>query len=197
MSEIHFHRRNLPHLYSAEGIYFITFRLADSLPQSKVAEIKLAIENKELKDVKSFERLLKKYDNLLDSGHYGNKYLLNSKMAEICKQTLHYPDKKDYNLICYCIMPNHVHLVFELLKMNKGISKIMQSIKRISARKSNQILNRTGKFWQDESYDRLVRDDKELYFIIRYVLMNPVNAGFTDDWNSWKYSYCIKEYIVL
>ena len=197
MPEIHFHRRNLPHIYSDEGIYFITYRLADSLTQNKVAEIKSAIENKGLKDVEKFKRLLKKYDNLLDSGLYGNKYLLNPQVSEICKYTLHYADGKEYKLICYCIMPNHIHLVLELLRGNKGISKIMQAVKRISARKSNQILNRTGKFWQDESYDRLVRDDKELYFIIRYVLMNPVNSGLIINWSDWKYSYCHPEYIVL
>ena len=197
MPEKHFHRRNLPHLYFNEGIYFITYRLANSLPQNKVAEIKSAINNKELNYDFYFKRLLKRYDGILDSGNYGIKYLLNPQVSEICKYTLHYPDKKDYNLICYCIMPNHVHLVFELLKKNKGINKIMQSIKRISARKSNQILNRTGKFWQDESYDRLVRDDKELYFIIRYVLMNPVNSGLIINWSDWKYSYCHPEYLVL
>lgn len=197
MSEKHFHRRNLPHLYFSEGIYFITFRLADSIPSSKILEIKTAFENEELKDDESFKRLLKKYDDLLDSGLYGNKHLANPKVAEICKHTLHYPDKKEYNLICYCIIPNHIHLVFELLNKNRGVSKIMQSIKRISARKSNLVLNRTGKFWQDESYDRLVRDDKELYFIIKYVLMNPVNAGLTNTWNSWEYSYCQPDYIVL
>lgn len=197
MPEKHFHRRNLPHLYFNEGIYFITNRLADSLPQNKVAEIKEAIKNSKLKNDDNFKRLLKKYDNLLDSGRYGKKYLLNPKVAEICKYTLHYPDKKEYNLICYCIMPNHIHLAFELLIKNKGISKIMQSIKRISARKSNLVLNRTGRFWQDENYDRLVREDKELYFIIKYVLMNPVDAGLTNNWNTWEYSYCLPEYLVL
>jgi hypothetical protein len=73
----------------------------------------------------------------------------------------------------------------------------MQSIKRISGRKCNLVLNRNGKFWQDESYDRLVRDDKELYFIIQYVLMNPVNAGLVENWNDWKYTYCQPNYVVL
>ena len=197
MSHLHFHRRNLPHLYFSDGIYFITFRLADSLPSSKVAEIKTTNESVDTNDVEKFKRLLKKYDHLLDSGSHGQKYLANLKVAEICKYSLHYADKKEYNLICYCIMPNHIHLVFELIAGNRGISKIMQSIKRVSARKCNLVLNRTGKFWQDESYDRLVRDDKELYFIIKYVLMNPVKAGLTDDWSNWKYSYCRPEYIVL
>jgi hypothetical protein len=70
----------------------------------------------------------------------------------------------------------------------------MQSIKRISAKECNQILNRQGSFWQDESYDRWVRDEKELYFVIRYVLLNPVNAGLVVD---WKYSYCHRDYLIL
>ncbi len=195
MSKIHFHKRNLPHLYYDDGIYFITFRLADSIPSDKVAEIKKA-NDKDIDDEK-FVRLLKKYDKILDAGLYGHKHLLNPEVAEICKYSLHFPDGKDYKLICYCIMPNHIHLVFELVNKNRGISKIMQSIKRTSARKCNLILNRTGKFWQDESYDRLVRDDKELYFIIRYVLMNPLNTGLVENWSDWKYTFCKPEYVVL
>jgi len=133
----------------------------------------------------------------LDSGLYSSKHLIDHQVAEICKYTLHFPDGKDYKLICYCIMPNHIHLVFELIEGNKGISKIMQSIKRTSARKSNQVLNRSGKFWQDESYDRLVRDEKELFFIIRYVLMNPESAGLVENWSDWNYTYCHPDYIVL
>ena len=197
MSQKHFHRRNLPHLHYNEGIYFITYRLADSLPTEKIIEITKTIENDLNNSAEDFERLLKKYDALLDSGLYGSKHLIDPRVAEICKHTLHFPDGKDYKLICYCIMPNHIHLVFELIEGNRGISKIMQSIKRTSARKSNQVLNRSEKFWQDESYDRLVRDDKELYFIIQYVLMNPVNAGLVKNWNDWKFTYCHPDYIVL
>ena len=50
MLEKSFHRRNLPHLYYNEGIYFITYRLANSLPSNKFAEIKTAIMNNEIKD---------------------------------------------------------------------------------------------------------------------------------------------------
>jgi REP element-mobilizing transposase RayT len=197
MTDKHFHRRNLPHLYFSDGIYFITYRLAGSIPSDKVAEVKAIIRDKKLGDEEKFKRLLKKYDEILDSSLYGKKYLTNSEIAEICKYTLHSPDGKEYKLICYCIMPNHIHLVFELIEGNRGVSKLMQSVKRISARKCNLILNRKGKFWQDESYDRLVRDDKELYFIIQYVLMNPVNAGLVQNWNDWKFTYCHPNYVVL
>lgn len=190
----HFHRRNLPHLYFNDGIYFITARLKNSIPLEKLEQLKN--ETKNISDEKQ-KRLFKKYDALMDSGEYGEKYLKIYECAEIVKTTLHYADGKDYKLICYCIMPNHFHLVFELLPINKGISKIMQSIKRISARDCNTILSRSGAFWQDESFDRWVRDEKELYFVIRYILLNPVTAGLVSDWKDWKYTYCHPDYLIL
>jgi REP element-mobilizing transposase RayT len=190
----HFHRRNLPHLYFNDGIYFITSRLINSIPMEKLEQLKN--ETKNISDEKQ-KRLFEKYDALMNSDEYGEKYLKNPKCAEIVKDTLHYPDGKEYKLICYCIMPNHFHLVFELLQNNKGISKIMQSIKRISARDCNTILSRSGAFWQDESFDRWVRDEKELYFVIRYILLNPVTAGLVNDWKDWKYTYCHPDYLIL
>lgn len=188
----HFHRRNLPHLYFDDGIYFVTYRLANSFPIYK------QIKNVSKKwNFNKFAEEFEKYDYHLSKTYNNNKYLALPEIAEICKETIHYPAGTDYKLISYCIMPNHVHLLFQLLKGNKGISKIMQSIKRISARKSNIALNRQGNFWQDESYDRWIRNEKELYYVIRYILLNPVNAGLVTDWEEWKYTYCDKDYLVI
>jgi putative transposase len=69
-------------------------------------------------------------------------------------------------------MPNHVHLLITPLA---AVSKVMQSLKRFTAREGNRILGRTGQpFWQDESYDRLVRNDTEFEQIDRYIEVNPV-----------------------
>ena len=192
-----FHRRNLPHLYYNEGQYFITFRLANSIPQVVLEELKKEFSTPGKMTSIQQKRLFLKYDTLLDSSDTGKKYLAKQSIAEIVEAILHYPDGREYKLICYSIMPNHVHLVFELLNENKGISKIMQSIKRISARNANRELNRSGKFWQDESFDRLIRDDKELFNTIKYALMNPVKAGLVDDWKKWDYSYCHPSYLVV
>jgi len=146
MEQRTFHRRNLPHLYFNDGIYFITYRLANTLPIKKVKEFKRYLQANAGSDDTQYRRMFKKYDQLLDKCLQGAKYLSDAKVASICQNTLHYPDGLEYFLICYCIMPNHIHLVFELLNDNKGISKIMQSIKRISARKSNLLLNRNGPF---------------------------------------------------
>jgi len=54
----------------------------------------------------------------------------------------------------------------------------MQSLQRFTATQANRILGRTGvPFWQDESYDRLVRNDREFRQVTRYIELNPVNAG--------------------
>ena len=94
-------------------------------------------------------------------------------------------------------MPNHIHLIFELLNKSKLVGDILGSIKKYSAREANKYLNKEGKFWQAESFDRLVRDEKELYNIIKYVLLNPVSAGLVEDYKDWPHTYCQKEYLVL
>jgi putative transposase len=71
-------------------------------------------------------------------------------------------------------MANHVHL---LITPRVEVSKAMHSLKRFTARKSNRILTLTGPFWQDESYDHLVRDEVEFRRIVNYIEMNPVKAG--------------------
>jgi REP element-mobilizing transposase RayT len=72
-------------------------------------------------------------------------------------------------------MPNHVHL---LGTPTVALPKIMKSLKGITARRANVMLALTGApFWQEESYDHLVRDDGEFEKIRRYIEENPVRAG--------------------
>ena len=92
-------------------------------------------------------------------------------------EAIHYREDSlgHYYLHDYVVMANHVHL---LITPRVQISKLMQSLKRLTAREGNRILGLTGRpFWQDESYDRVVRDDTEFRRITRYIAMNPVNAG--------------------
>jgi REP element-mobilizing transposase RayT len=75
----------------------------------------------------------------------------------------------------YVVMANHVHL---LITPHVEVSRLRQSLKRFTAREGNRMLGLTGEpFWQDESYDRLVRDETEFQRIARYIEMNPVKAG--------------------
>ena len=73
------------------------------------------------------------------------------------------------------VMPNHVHL---LITPRVEVPALLRRLKGISARESNKLLGQTGRpFWQDESYDRLVRNAIEFQRIEGYILQNPVRAG--------------------
>jgi hypothetical protein len=69
------------------------------------------------------------------------------------------------------------------------VTTILQHLKKNTAIKCNQVLNRNGSFWQHESYDHIIRNSEELRRIIAYVLNNPVKAGLAASPEEWEYSY--------
>jgi REP element-mobilizing transposase RayT len=91
---------------------------------------------------------------------------------------LHY-DRVRYLLLAWCVMPNHVHVVFRPME-NHTLAQIVQTWKSYSAHKANRLLGRSGEFWQREYYDHLVRDEADLHRIVRYVLENPRKAKLAD-----------------
>jgi REP element-mobilizing transposase RayT len=115
-------------------------------------------------------------DRLLDNARTGPLTLRQPGIAKVVVDAIHYRDGGPYDLHNYVVMPNHVHL---LITPRLPVSQLMQSLKRFTARESNRILGLTGQpFWQDESYDRQVRNEREFARIARYIEMNPVHAGF-------------------
>ena len=204
-----FYKRNLPHWQPKGAEYFITFRLAGTLPKEAVLALKEKQKQFNLMRIKSgltskqksnFEaKIFETYDHLLDSETTGPTWLANKDVARIVQGSLHYFDQDCYELYAYAIMSNHVHLAFRHLEENHNVdfpvTHIMKRIKSYTAKEANKILGRKGKFWQAESYDRVIRDDKELENKIRYTLSNPVKAGLVSDWNKWPYTFCKPEFI--
>jgi hypothetical protein len=83
-------------------------------------------------------------------------------------------------------MANHVHL---LITPHIHPSKLLQSLKGFTAREANKILNRTGvSFWQRESYDHWVRDEREMSRIKSYIEQNPVQAGLVSCAEEYRWS---------
>jgi putative transposase len=196
-----YYRRNLPHYQPPGATYFVTFRLAGSLPQEVVARLKeqrakaetLLLETGRREERGKIIDLRKRYfarfDKLLDTARQGPRWLQNAEVAEVVSDAIHYRDGREYELLAHCIMPNHVHLVITLERNDISLYKVLQSLKRFTAREANKILARAGAFWQHESYDHVVRDDKELIRVIAYVLSNPEKAGLVGQWKSWRWSY--------
>jgi REP element-mobilizing transposase RayT len=125
-------------------------------------------------------------DRILDNTRMGPFYLRIPEIAAMVVDAIHVRDGRDYRLHAYVVMPNHVHL---LITPATEVCKVMQSLKRFTAREGNKILGLTGKpFWQDESFDRLVRNNKELESITDYIEMNPVTAGLAASPEEFRWS---------
>lgn len=199
-----FYRRNLPHITLNQKAYFITFWLHKSVPTDVMKMIKSNYDSEcrlllNIKEVnfrkKKIYDLQKKYfgifDGYLDKSESNGKYLNDMRIANMISESIKYRDKKEYELLAYSIMPNHVHLVIYVERFVKSLHKILQSLKRHTARQGNIILNRTGNpFWHSESYDHYVRDYWELSRILDYTINDPAKAGLVNKAEDWKWSYC-------
>ena len=131
-------------------------------------------------------------ESCLDKATTGPTWLADARIANLVAEALRYRDGTEYTLDVYSIMPNHVHAVFEPLMLNnlpKPLSLIMHSLKRHTAERANRILNRTGKFWEHESFDHYIRNRAEWKRIVEYVLENPVKAGLVKSWTEWPWNY--------
>jgi REP element-mobilizing transposase RayT len=155
--------------------------LADSLPKQVLLELEkraLGTANEplpraELEKVRARRaRLIEAY---LDRGA-GKCYLARPKVAELVSTALKFGKDRDYRLLGWCVMPNHVHVVAKLLP-GRRLSTILHSWKSHSAKEANKLLLRSGEFWEREYYDRLIRTEDELGRTLRYIKHNPVKAG--------------------
>ena len=192
-----FYKRRLPHWQPNNATFAITSRLNGSIPMDKILELKE--EYQFLKKEKDYllqgdyedkkRDFFLKYDNFLDSNANEPYWLREPFIAELVDNALKHYHGQYYNLWAYCIMPNHVHFLISTYENAPELKKINQNWKKYTARKANEYLNRTGKFWQEESYDRVVRDEDEFWAQYFYILNNPVKAGFVKNWEDWKWTY--------
>ena len=89
-----------------------------------------------------------------------------------------------FDLYGLVVMPDHVHLALVPLRLSCGpvpIAEIMQVIKGASARRINKLLNRRGRVWQEESFDRALRKEEQFEEKLYYMLENSVRAGLVGD----------------
>jgi putative transposase len=162
-----YHERHLPHWQPEGAAVFVTWRLFGSLPRH------LLPKQEEVSSARAF----REFDRLLDKAAYGPVWLKNPRIAKCVVDALRFgkTDMNLYELVAFCVMANHVHL---LIQPSSSLSEITRALKGFTAREANRILERTGRrFWQGESYDRWIRDKDALNRVIRYIERNPVSAG--------------------
>src|SRR5258708_26451540 len=172
----------LPHFDSDGFTQFITFRLADSMPQEVLGRWRSELDQNEIADA-DFRRRIEYY---LDQ-NYGASYLRDPAIAEVVQDTLLKWDGERYHLLAWVIMPNHGHIVLSPMP-NFAVSEIMHSIKSFTAHEANRILDRKGQFWAKEYFDRYIRDHRHFASTIAYIENNPVRAKLCKSPEKWPFS---------
>jgi putative transposase len=187
--------RHLPHWRQDGATYFVTFRLADSLPQEKLRELAALRTDWERSHPHSdgetaweglSRELMRRVEAWLDQG-MGSCALRNPTSAAVVQETLHHFDGQRYELASYVIMPNHVHAIVRPLACDlHPLERILQSWKQFSAKRILEGSRCKGAFWQEETFDRIVRDEEHLYRCVQYIGSNPARANLsTDEWCRW------------
>ena len=174
-----FYLRRLPRLYDTERPLFLTWRLDGSLPSNRNFPA----------DSTNSGKAFAAMDRLLDNVAGGPFYLRQPAIADMIVEAIHYNSQTlgHYLLHAFVVMPNHhVHL---LATPAVPLPKLTKSSKGITAKRANAILGLTGNpFWQEESYDHLVRHDREFEKIRNYIVENPVRAGLVREASEYRWS---------
>ena len=203
------YKRNLPHFLPIGSTFFITSCLKGSIPKEIISQlqadlvnvqdrIRLEFANDERFNVElsnAQKRHFGHLDKHLDNYTGGFHWLKQPEIAKIVLDTFHFWNDKGYELLAYTIMSNHFHILFDTQNFDTHPTTIMASIKRFSSTNANSVLNRKGiTFWQDESYDRRVRDYEELLRIINYIIQNPVKANLVKHWKDYPFTWLNEKY---
>ncbi len=178
-AETAIHRRHLPHWEQDGVLCFVTFRLADSLPAGKVEEWQ-AEQAAWLRrhprpwspaEIAEFAELFpRRMERWLDAGH--GESLLRSEGARACMDgVLARSEGERCRIHAYVVMPNHVHVLCELRKRGE-LAGLLHEWKSVSAHALNRLLGRHGKVWQEEYFDRSIRNAEHYRRVVRYIRKN-------------------------
>jgi putative transposase len=189
---------HLPHWDQEGATYFITWRTADSIPKevwqhwqkerddwlrshgidSRRKDWRSKLEELPEAARRDFRRFTRSLEDELTACH-GDCVLRCSTQAQIVADGLRHFDGNRYTLGDFVVMPNHVHLLVGALARNAMLKQV-ESWKKWTALKINEALGRKGRFWQDESFDHLVRSEAAFQKFRRYITDNPVKAKLRD-----------------
>jgi putative transposase len=181
-------RGYLPHYNNRETIQSVTFRLADSLPQSKLRQLEDELSRLDPAKIDAARR--KHIEEWLDAG-MGCCALKHPELARLLHDTLQKWDGERYRLFAWCIMPNHVHVLMETLA---PLSKIVQSWKSYTGRWAMEKNAELGlgvpgrSLWMREYWDRYIRDADHFENVLHYIERNPVTAGLCKTPSDWPWS---------
>jgi putative transposase len=183
-------RRTLPHWFQEGRTYFVTFRLADSMPREKREHLEAQrdawmpskglrsldeIENLSEEDRKEYHRVFTaKIHELLDAG-YGSCVLREPENAQVVSNALLFFDGQRCEMLAFVVMPNHVHVLACPIEPHT-LSELLHSWKRHTSREINKRVGTSGTLRLDENFDHIVRSQNQLDHFRNYIRDNAKKA---------------------
>lgn len=184
---------HLPHWEQAGATYFITWRTADSIPKNTwvrwrwqrsrwlrqhgvnpdTSDWRRQVEGLPEEQQQVFRRFSKALETELDSCQ-GSCPFRDPSCTSIVVEALRSFDGERYLLGDFVVMPNHVHLLVGGIPRDQMLLQV-ESWKRWTGSRINKHLGRRGRFWQEESFDHLVRSEAAFLRLKRYIADNPKN----------------------
>ena len=104
---------------------------------------------------------------------------LNEKIVGVLKRSV---DIYGYHLLSYCLMPNHLHVLIQAGRSPKNLGDFVRGFKTYCSRIAKQRL------WQRGFFERILRKEKSLAEVARYILNNPVRKGLVEDSEGYRWS---------
>lgn len=186
--EVDAHERRLPHWSQGQVAVYVTWRLGDALPVELRARwrgereewLKLHPRPWSAEIEEEYHATFPdRFDAWLDAG-MGSCALRRHDVRSLVEATLLFRHDLDYSIHDFVIMPNHVHVLFSATGAMSW-EQIVSTWKRVSAHRINRLLKRAGPLWQEEVWDRLVRNERHFAACSNYIRENPARAKIRDD----------------
>ncbi len=191
--------RKLPHWSQPGAVAFITWRTLDSMPAAVVKQwfadrdhwlrahaIEPARPNWREKLYQLDRRLVSafletfgnRWQDALDECH-GACVLRTPELAKIVANSLRHFDGNRYLMLDFVVMPNHIHLLAAFPDEDAMLAQC-ESWKHYTATQINRRLKQHGRFWQQDGFDHLVRNEDQFAYLRRYIAENPHKARLRD-----------------
>ena len=185
---ISFWRGRLPHWEVADASYFVTLRLAGTLPARLRKELDSIFADVAQDDyLQRASQYFRKMDAWLDRDRRVD-WLVRPSVAEVIQHAFsYYASIGVWRVHAHVIMPNHLHWFFT--PTGKTMSDCVRGFKRFVSRQANALLGRQGtRFWQIEWFDHWSRSVQESRRIVSYIENNPVKAQLVARAEEWPYA---------
>lgn len=177
-------RGYMPHIDLGAHPQFVTWHLADAMPMELLRAWRNELGNNPEEARKGeIYRLIEKH---VDEG-YGSQALRDPRVGRIVQESLAFNHRRLYHLHSWAVMPTHVHVLLTPLP-DKPLGEVVRTVKSYTAKEANRILGRTGRFWQEDYFDRWIRNEEHFQRVLAYIEWNPVKAKLCQDPTLWPWS---------